>query len=306
LQQRDEVIRYLAEAQEEIEQQVNFYLCPTWVTDETHQMRCPVQTNWGKVIAGGVQATSTIRAGAVVNHTYDPAISGPIVTTLTSTAEIKVFYPGSDLEIEPKKMLISGGFLTIWIPRCRMVKPDLMDNPESGLDYNDTANFLATVDVKRVYNDPSTNATLVWPHQCSAVCAAGGCSEYTNTGCIYVRMPEVGSVDVTPATYSAGAWSSLNGVGCCRGMPQFVRLNYYSGNQTLTRQMEDAIVRLAHSKMPDEFCGCEVWTRLWRRDRNIPEILTRERLNNPFGLSDGSFIAFSWTRQFKLVRGYTL
>ena len=302
LPQRDEVMRYLAEAQEEIEQQVDFYLCPTWVTDEQHPYRQPVFTSWGKVIAGGVRAETVIQAGAAVDHSVDPAIIGPIVTTLTSTSEIKIFYPGSEREIEPKKMLISGGNLTVWIPRCRMVKPDLMDNPPEGLDYYDTANFLATVDVKRVYNDPSTNATLIWPHQCSAVCGQAGCSAYTATGCEYVRLPEIGSLDVTPATYSNGQWVSGVNSSCCRGRPQFVKLNYYAGAQT-TKQMEDTIIRLAHSKMPDEFCGCEVWTRLWRRDRNVPEILTRERLNNPFGLADGAFIAFSFTRQFRLVRG---
>ncbi|NUN03980.1 MAG: hypothetical protein HUU41_22980, partial [Bryobacteraceae bacterium] len=70
----------------------------------------------------------------------------------------------------------------------------LADNPPEGWDYADVANFEATVDVKRVYNDPSTNAVLVWPHQCSVVCAQGGCDEYTHAGCEYVRIPEIGTI----------------------------------------------------------------------------------------------------------------
>lgn len=303
--QRDEVERYLAEAQEEIEQQIHYPMTKRWFTDEKHPYRYPVFTDWGKVIEGGIKATSTIQAGAVVNHATDPAVIGPIVTTVTDTEEIRVFHPGTDVEIIPSAITISGGNVTIRIPRCRMVLAALADNPVEGLAYGDLANFEATVDVKRIYNDPSTNAVLIWPHQCTAVCAQGGCTEYTYTGCEYVRLPEIGSLDVTPAIYSAGSWVTGSNPACCRGNPQFVKLNYRAGT-VVTRQMEDAIIRLAHSKMPDEFCGCDVWTRLWRRDRFVPEILTRERLNCPFGLSDGAWIAWSFTRQFRLVRGDVL
>jgi len=78
-----------------------------------------------------------------------------------------------------------------------------------------------------------------------------------------------------------------------------VRVNYYDGKQYLSRQMEDAIVRLAHAKMPDEPCGCDVAQRMWKRDRNVPEVLTRERINCPFGMSDGAWIAWQFTRSFK-------
>lgn len=301
--QRDEVERYLAEAQEEIEQQVNYALVKRWFTNEQHPYRYPVMTNWGKVVTGGVRDTATIAAGTAVSHVSDPAVVGPIATTVTDTDEIRVYHPGTDVEIIPSAITITGGNVTIRIPRCRMVLASLADNPAEGLSYSDLANFEATVDVRRVYNDPSTQATLIWPHQCTAVCASGGCSDYTHPGCEYVRLPEIGSIDVSPATYANGAWTVTgSNPACCRGKPQFVKLNYYAG-ATTTRQMEDAVIRLAHSKMPDEFCGCEVWTRLWRRDRNVPEVLTRERLNCPFGLSDGAWIAWTFTRQFRLVRG---
>lgn len=304
--QRDDVAKYLAEAQQEIEQQVNFPLCRQWYTDEVHHWRSPLQTNWGKVLAPGVMAITAIAANEAVDYSTEPAVIGPIATTLTDTDEIAVFYPGSLSQIIPDTIQISGGFLTIWIPRCRLVAADKLYNPNEGWDYDDTANFTTTVDVSRVYNDPSVNATLVWPHQCSAVCATGGCSEYTHAGCMYVRLPEIGSVDVTPATYSAGAWTTSLSGSCCRGTPQLVRLNYMAG-ATLTYQMEDAILRLAHSKMPDEMCGnCETWSRLWKRDRHVPEILTRERLNCPYGSNEGAWIAWSFTRQFKLVRGFTM
>lgn len=300
--QRDEVQRYLAEAQEEIEQQISYPMTRRWFANELHPYRHPVFTNWGHVIEGGVKAVSAIQAGAAVNHATDPAVIGPLATTVTDVDEITVFHPGSEVEIIPSAITIGGGNVTIQIPRCRMVKEAQADNPPEGWDYADLLNFEATVDVKRVYNDPSVNAVLVWPHQCSTICAQGGCGEYTHAGCEYVRVPEIGSMDVTPATYSGGQWVTSSNLSCCRGTPQFVRLNYRAG-VTATRQMEDTIVRLAHSKMPDEFCGCEVWTRLWRRDRFVPEVLTRERINCPVGLSDGAWTAWTFMRQFRLVRG---
>ena len=304
--QRDEVERYLAEAQEEIEQQIGFTMTPQWQVTENHFYRCPILTDWGKVIAGGVRVESDISLGETVDHTTDPAVIGPVATTVTAEDEIHIFHPGTDVEIIPSSIGISSGNVTIEIPRCRMVLAALADNPEEGIDYTDTMNFEAEVDVKRVYNDPSTNAVIVWPHQCTANCASGGCREFTQAGCIYTRKPLIGSVDVTPANYVGGQWVQATML-CCRGNPQFVRLNYYAGQQVVTRQMEDAVLRLAHSKMPDEtICACETFTRLWRRDRFIPEILTRERLNNPFGLSDGAWASWAFTRQFRLVRGDTI
>jgi len=58
--------------------------------------------------------------------------------------------------------------------------------------------------------------------------------------------------------------------------------------------------------MPEEPCGCEVAQRLWRRDRHVPEVLTRERINCPYGLSDGAWQAWRFTQSMKLVRGRVL
>ncbi len=197
-------------------------------------------------------------------------------------------------------MTISGGLLSIYIPRCRLVDPAVGNNDRTGLDYNDLANFLTTVDVLRLYNDPSTNAELIWPHGgCTTSCA--NCSEYTQDGCIYVRDAKLGLLDVLPATYSGGVWSAAS--SCCRGTPERVRIYYYAGKYPLTRQEEDTVIRLAHSKMPHEPCGCDDVRRLWERDRNTPDVLTRERINCPFGMSTGAWIAWRFTQAMKLVRG---
>lgn len=300
-QQRDEVARYLGEAQFEIEQQVNFPLNPRWFADEEHPYACPVQASWGYVIEAGVRAETDIELGATVDHTNDPA-EIVVATSVTDENEIHIFHPDTDLEINPSAITLSGGNATILIPRCRMVKVEFADNPAEGWDYTDLSVFEDEVDVKRVYNDPSTNAELVWPNGCSG---CQNCTEQTQTACMYVSNAKAGIFAVHPSTYSNGAWGRATGSFCCRSYPQKVRLNYRAGMNPTTLQAEDAIIRLAHSKMPDEFCGCETFMRLWRRDRKIPEILTRERLNSPFGPSDGAMISYRFALSMRLVRGAT-
>jgi hypothetical protein len=132
---------------------------------------------------------------------------------------------------------------------------------------------------------------LAYPESCT------GCVETTFDGCFYVRNPGVGILDVQQTSTNSNL---------CNCRPQLVRLNYLAGADVLTRQAEDAIIRLAHSKMPQEPCGCDVVKRLWGRDRNVPEVLTAERLNCPYGLNDGAWIAFQFAQSMKVYRSSNL
>lgn len=296
--QRDTVAKYLAEAQYEIEQITGYPLSPRWVgqgQSEEYQDQQPyrsrIVTRFARFIEAGIQATSTITLGVAVNHATDPAVIGPVPTTVTDTDEVRVFHPGLNVEIDPSSVVISGGNLTIEIPRCRLVKQAVADNPSTGLDYYDLGNFESTVDLKRVYNDSSVQATLAYLKSCT------GCTEQTIAGCVYVRNKKLGVLDIQLAT------GEVRQCGC---QAETIRLNYLAGADVLTLQAEDAIIRLAHAKMPSEPCGCDVAKRLWGRDRNVPEILTRERLNCPFGLSDGAWIAFRFAQAMKIYRGSVL
>lgn len=301
--ERDMIQSYLLEAQEEIENILRYPICYKWFVDERHPYKFPLLAKWTWVQAGGVMGSTVIQADAAVNHAADPAVIGPIATTVTSESEIKVYYPASlietAIEIIPTDIDISGGFVTIYIPRCRMVHPNYLSNDRNGVDYTDLTRFLSVVDVYRIYNDPSTNATLVYPHSCEAL-ASCSCDDYTQDGCIYVRSTEIGALDVLPANYSGGTWSATSCTRC--GKPEYVEVNYYAGVE-MTKQMEDMIVRLAHAKMPEEPCGCEVTQRLWRRDREVPKVFTKERLNCPFGLEQGAWVAWKWANGLRVRRG---
>lgn len=311
--QRNAVARALASAQQMLEDFIRWPLCPTWITgqltentdgrlvDEQPFGRNPLVTRWAYVLAGGIRAESVIEDGATVDYT-DPDIAtvGPIATTIAGTHEVRIFYPGSDREITPSKMTYTGGNLTIEIPRCRLLREDLLYQTGDSNPFakTDTTNFVATVDVRRVYNDPSTQAEFVKAHVCGAGCL-NGCAVETDGGCIVVKDGVVGIVRAEPAAHSDGQWQRARLCGCYDS----VRLNYMAGKRTLTPATEDVIVRLAHTLMPDEPCGCDVIKRLWERDRFTPEILTRERLNAPFGQSDGAWFAYQWAKANTVIRG---
>ena len=74
------------------------------------------------------------------------------------------------------------------------------------------------------------------------------------------------------ATYSAGTWSRSANAACCVGRPVTMEINYYAGDLVLDRTAQMAIVRLAHSKMPTEPCGCDVTQRLWKRDQPVEDV----------------------------------
>ncbi len=306
--QRMDVYRALSEAQELMESVVGYPLCPTWIVGapesfgeqryvDTQGYSNPTLTKWGHIIAAGVRTESTLQASATVTYATEPATVGPLTVTISDTSEVKVFYPGSDREIAPSRMTYSGGQLTIYIPRCRLVEtPNTTDD---GIAYTETDNFLAAVDVKRIYNNPATNATIVAPHQCNGACSSVGCSEYTQTACMYVRDHRLGIVDIVPATYSSGAWTRNTN---CTYTYEMVRLNYQAGLRTLDTAMKSALVRLAHTRMAAEPCNCSVVQRLWERDRKAPDVLSREQLNCPFGVSNGAFAAYKLAQSRKLYR----
>jgi len=303
MNQRNWVQYYLAEAQYEIEQVIHYNVGQRWTVDEEQPYTIPMLTNWGYLVSGGVETTADIELASVVDHTADPAVIGPILTTVTDTTTIHVFHPGSDIEIVPSKVTISGGSVTIEIPRCRMVKPSLADNDKAGIGYSTIANFSATVDVKHIYNVDSTPATLVYK-QCQT---ATSCTDEETTACIYVRNAKIGSIQVR------------SNCSMCGGLYK-AKLNYFSGRLYMNssgnltrwgRQAQDMIIRLAHAKMPHEPCACDAASEMWKRDREvIIDGFGRPRRGSasPFGPEEGAWAAYVFCNApgMELVRGAVL
>jgi hypothetical protein len=216
-------------------------------------------------------------------------------------SQIRVFYPGTEQEITVKNIAFSqlASFstemiLTITIPRARLVAYDKLDNPPEGLIWDEDANFQSTVDVHRIYTDSSVQAKLIYQgnDDCTSFCA-----EHEDTACEYIEDREIGEIVIRKDAFSTCDFN--------RRRYTHILLNYKAGLVTPPRLAESTIMRLAHSMMPTEPCGCEITQRLWRRDRTIPQILTQERIECPFGLSDGAWVAWRWALGLELVRAST-
>lgn len=303
----------LAEAQADMENIMGFPLCPTWVTgnwqngagdgrftDSQPYYRHQV-TRYGYVIAPGVRAEQMLAEDAAVEYGFDPAVIGPIATTVTNVQEIQVFYPNSTRRVYPSKIVIDSGFVTVYIPRCRLVADGLLNDTDV-LDADVLENFQPTVDVKRVYNDNSTQAQLVAMHSCSPACLSTGCSRYTQSACIVFKDYRLGFAQVVPATYANNTWT-IAGASLCNRHYSRVELNYYAGLQSLSRDIEMAIVRLAHTKLGLPPCSCDHYAALWRADRETPRgTMTRSLQNAPFGTMVGAQYAFNVAKRLKIHR----
>jgi hypothetical protein len=324
---REMIARYLSEAQNEIEEETGFPLHPKWFTYEEHPYAYPVTTRWKKVIEVGFHASSVIASDEAVDHTNDPAVIGPFACTITEEDEVRVFHPGLDVEIMPSKITLTGVQATIEIPRARLVTEEDSENPSTGHTYTDTGPtgpFEQTVDVYRIFTSDRIHATLKWPHACSG----GGCctcGDNQQSACMYVINHENGTITTLPSNYvpqlddylieledqtgfillENAEMPEFEGwrASCyrCNGKPTVMEINYKAGLNPTTFQAEDAIIRLAHSKMPHAPCGCDFAMNMWTRDRNVPPVLTKERLNCPFGMSDGAWIAYRFTQAMRSI-----
>lgn len=287
--------QYLQEAVTMLENALNFGLYTRWITDEQHPYQHSYHTRWNNIVAGGIRGVTTIAINSVVDHTGDPAIIGPIATTVTDESEIHIYFNGLNEEIIPEDVTISGGNVTITVPRCRMVLPSKQINTEDwGVDYTDLANFEDGVDIKRIYNDTSTQVEMVKCHNCSEI----PCQEETATGCLLVKNPLTGFVKVTPATYSSGTWTR-SGSNCGCGY-RHIRLNYQIAAPEV--YADRVILQLAHALMPESPCGCQYVRNYWANARNNPDMVDEVRMTNPFGQNDGCYSAYRWAVANKIRR----
>ncbi len=290
--ERDMVARTLGQAQAMIEQELRYPLGQKWFTDEPHKNVSRFFTVWSHVRALGVRATSVIAAGVALDHTADPATIPATVTTVTDPEEIHFYVAGTDDEVYPDSLTLSGGSINASFPRARLVKAASQDNPDTGLPYNDTSAsgpFAQALDIKRVYTDASDVGEFVWPLgrlNCPT------CGEDTEPACGYIRSSESGVVTLLPDDSGS----------CIYCGAEIVRLNYCAG-LPIDPVAEAAILHLAHALMPTMPCeGCDPLMMLWRGDRQIPESITRERANNMFGVQEGAWHAWIYARKNRHFR----
>lgn len=290
--ERDQIARYLGEAQAMIENVLMYPIGQKWYTNEQHRNTPRFFTHWAYVQTLGTKAVSVIASGIALDHTNDPAELPATATVVTDENEIHFYQAGTDVEILPNTLTLSGGNVSATFPRARLVLEAFQDNPDTGLDYSDTSGsgpFTQDVDIKRIYTDISDDGEFVWPlgKQCLPECG-----EETEPACGYIRSSWSGVVTLLQSDPANCFWSGASEI----------RLNYCAG-RPLDAEAEDAILHLAHALMPVPPCpGCDPIMMLWKQDQSTPEVLTRARIDCAFGVHDGAWRAWTYAVRNKHFR----
>lgn len=338
---RDDIAMAIQQAEQEIAREVGFNLIPDWTVEERLPYPRPaspelygmgynprwqaksVELPRGWIISGGVKTKTLIQAGAAIVRTdddvdtYAETCTVTVATSVTDVNEIRAYYPaksGSDAwEIRPITVTLSGGNAIIKFKAWQVAAANQMDalNAEP-LDADVAGSYETTIDVYRVYNDPSTQAQLMWEDtpNCCGSCTA--CQFETQAACFHLRDPRMGFAVPTPATWSSADQEfTAQEFTACRE-PDQVRFWYWSGyqDQSLARPKVEmstywkyAVAYFAASKFERPVCGCSnvnQFIEKWRRDAAFSSqeeggfTVTAEIAANRLGTSMGAL--YAWRR----------
>ena len=283
---RMNLLRFLTQAEFMREQELGYYLSPTQIDDEMfmktnnpHILSKKHLRGLGKVVSEDISISTALSHETIYDEIIDPVVV-TVATTVTNADEVHVYKYSDDglkHEVLPTFKSISSGTLTMKIPRARLVDPDLLDDRDDHLMYEDTSNFVTTVDIVREYLDPSQAVVYYWT-ECNTF------AESTQTGYGVIRDNRLSIVEAYPAVWSGGSaapvrFSTVNVHG--------VRISYQSGLMVDVPQ-DIMTIRLAHSLMPYEPCTCEPVHQYWQADveRDPSDV------NTPYGASVAAVAAW--------------
>ena len=258
--ERDMLARALHSAVEQSVPYLGYYPRPVWVENELIPLESGKQWNYqfitakyGHIQQFGSRAVTAIEAGAAVVYTDENGddideTASITVTTAVDVDEIQVFFrvadgasspANADYEIEPLNVTDNGdGTVTLTGHRSLFVGPALWDTPFTSPDYrtrntadvNDADNFVALVDVYRVYADTT-----------GAVVAITGTTEVAVTPTL--RDSRIGTFRVSTLTTAPTR-------------PNAVRVSYQAGlplvNGHMHSVLELALIRFANTLVPYE------------------------------------------------------
>lgn len=322
---REEIAMALYDAERWVAQWLGFDPGIQWhAGEEVNFMRKPVSSDrlssvsqFGYVLTGGQRAKTLIddNVAVVFSDTdgdgYSETATITVATTVTDTSEIKIYYPGRDAsdswEIPTTSVSISGGTATILTKRERLVLEDLMEALEvNEVDGLIDANFLSTVDVYRVYNDPSKQVEFYWDRH---GCTGDGCEYAVQTGCIATINSRKGWLSLQPGTFDADDLSfSVNYWTECRP-PDRAKIWYKAG--LVDQQLERAVCYLALVAMDRPVCSCaklDEFSRYWTTDfsltnRAASNKISRRNLDNPFGPTRAGVYAWNVVSRLRIGEG---
>lgn len=262
--QRDHLAQFIVAAETMRERELHYYLAPKITWFEEH----PIPPNgnpfilaWKHLIAVGVPKWSLIASGSPIDYSSDPAKI--VVSTDISPQEIRVTYPGESVEIHPTTIRVpTSSQIELSIPWARLIRPELNDDRDDHLNYDDMSNYLETADIWRYEIDETASVSFVFHKSNCDVTDA--CAVSCMPACARIsgeRARRISQISVYPTTTM------------CR-QPDLIRVTYLSGHTDTLNEIYTA--RLAHTLMPYSPCGNEQLTQHWKDDHAfVPGVNTR-------------------------------
>lgn len=361
---REEVAEAVASAEADLEAILGYRLLPTWESDEWNATIRPyrreavnlshtdirgmgqmVPMHWGHMITGGIRQAVVILGDVPVTYTNTmPPAAYKNRATVTVTApwainpcEVAVYYPahGGDerYRIAPVTVTNVGLVYTISFSRDQALDIDHIETNDlvntRAVDGLNDADFISTVDVMRVYNDPQQQATMLWEPPGGAgwcgTCGGSGCATCgysVQTACLLTRGdPRLGMVAAHPATWNETNLSFDHARMPVGRAPDLIRYWYYAGlrNQNAecpTLQMDEdwarIVAHLAASKLDRSPCACvstrwEYWSADLAFTHGATELqsytLSASDLGNPLGTRRGAVEAWRRLQRRGVVLG---
>jgi len=296
--QRDDLAIALADAEEQLAGQLGFYLGTRYLIDYDRVWEDPLRLRWGHVVGAGIRARTEVTPSAS-DFTVDPATITVLAASFSGgTSEVVVVDDETGLTIEPDSITTVGLNYVIRISQYKLLNWTVLENQSETIDYSaafPAASWLKLADltVYRQYRDTDTQAVITYGPSCNCWCSGDACTGSEYDGCVFVRNARIGLVRVNRATLSDGTWSCDNSAicGCYEGDKVTV---YYEAGTTDVPAWERAAFQLAFAGMGEQPCGCALHERQWRRAREVPSVLTAERLNCRFGMEQGAWAAWTW------------
>jgi hypothetical protein len=314
--EREMVAQALYDAMGTLKTQLKFPLGYEYLIDYDHEWKDPIILNYGHIVGGGIQGLTDVSAAVTASDfTVDPAtITIPSASFPGGTSEVLIVETLTGLQIVPDSITVVGANYFIEIDQCKLIEWDNLENQtqDTCIDYN--AAFpavtwlkLADLTIYREYLDTTTQASIEFGPDCSCEYCGTACAGDSYSGCVYVVKEEISKVRVQLADYDAAtaSWSCNFPTlyGCYKGDKATV---YYEAGTVDVPNWEQAVIRLAHTYLVVEPCGCALFDMALKRDRNIPSVLTAERINCPLGTMDGAWYAWQWLQNHMQGRAYMM
>lgn len=302
---------YLAAAKEKVERFLGYPLTPKFVCDERVSWNRGLigPLKWGYLQKFGTKTEVDVATITPLDLTED-TVEVEATVTFTDLCEARFFLAADKGggEVFPFNKEIASGTLTGYFHKCTLVDPTI-PIPENGLDYEDDANFVDSLIVKRIYATPGTGATIIWEPNSYGCSSCTPCVETSQSACPWIRDRRLSLATVQAAAWDTDHWSGMAFANCGR-YPDLVSVDYMAYNDEdcescdeISPEFMSAIIHVALADMPRSVCGCNVHQATFQEDSQFADSALLAISTNFFGIKVGHIIAESTLKSLTIGQG---